>query len=95
MSLRKVIHVDMEAFYASVEQCDNPQPQGRPAAVGHDARHGVVATASCEARAFGVRLAMPSITAMPQCADLVVRAPVTSTAQSRGGSIASPPTTRR
>ena len=75
MSLRKIIHVDMDAFYASVEQRDNPQLRGRPVAVGHGARRGVVAAASYEARAFGVRSAMPWITAMRHCAELVFVAP--------------------
>ena len=71
MPQRKIIHVDMDAFYASVEQRDNPQLRGRPVAVGHGAKRGVVAAASYEARAFGVRSAMPSTTAMRQCAELV------------------------
>jgi impB/mucB/samB family len=71
MSLRKIIHVDIDAFYASVEQRDNPELRGRPVAVGHGAKRGVVAAASYEARAFGVRSAMPSTTAMRQCAELV------------------------
>ena len=68
---RKVIHIDMDAFYASVEQRDNPALRGRPVAVGYGQRRGVVAAASYEARAFGVRSAMPSTVAMRQCAELI------------------------
>ncbi len=72
---RKIIHVDMDAFYASIEQRDNPDYRGKPLAVGYGEKRGVVAAASYEARRYGVHSAMPSVTALRKCPHLIFVTP--------------------
>ncbi|MDD5862714.1 MAG: DNA polymerase IV [Prevotella sp.] len=69
---RKIIHIDMDAFFASVEQRDDPELRGKAIAVGFDGERGVVSTASYEARRFGVHSAMPIATAKRRCPDLII-----------------------
>jgi DNA polymerase IV len=72
---RKIIHIDMDAFFAAVEQRDNPELRGKPVAIGGSRERGVVAAASYEARALGVHSAMPSVTAKRRCPDLIFVTP--------------------
>ena len=70
-TLRKIIHIDMDAFYASVEQLDNPELKGKPVAVGGGSKRGVISAASYEARKYGVRSAMSGVIALKRCPELI------------------------
>ena len=75
IEIRKIIHIDMDAFYASIEQRDFHEYRGRPLVVGGSSRRGVVAAASYEARKFGIYSAMPTQTALKKCPELIITRP--------------------
>ncbi len=85
--MRKIIHIDMDAFYASVEQRDNPELRGKALAVGYEGARGVVMTASYEARKYGVGSAMPSSIALKRCPELVFVRPRMDVYKTVSGSI--------
>lgn len=72
MTERKIIHIDMDAFFAAVEQRDNPELRGKPVAVGFDGPRGVVSTASYEARKYGVHSAQSIAQAKQRCPNLII-----------------------
>lgn len=71
-SVRKIIHIDMDCFYAAIEERDNPALRGRPVGVGGSSRRGVLTTANYEARKFGCRSAMPVFMALEKCPELLI-----------------------
>ena len=88
------LHADMDAFYAAVEVLDDPSLAGKPLIIGHPGRRGVVATASYEARQFGVHSALPSLEALRRCPHGVWRSPRPRRYAATGGALPSEPTFR-